>query len=119
MALMFLPVTITHPTDRNKKTAVDFLIDSGAVYSVVPERILKKLGILPEEERTFTLANGETVKRKMGIARFEYANRIGGAPVVFGKTGDSALLGATTLEAMGMALNPLKRELMPLPMILG
>lgn len=71
------------------------------------------------KERTFTLANGQTIARKLVIARFEYADRIGGASVVFGEVGDSTLLGATTLEAMGMALNPLNRELMALPMILG
>ena len=29
------------------------------------------------------------------------------------------LLGAFTLEALGLALDPLKRELLPLPMILA
>ncbi|MBI4201644.1 MAG: hypothetical protein HY532_00830 [Chloroflexi bacterium] len=33
--------------------------------------------------------------------------------------GDSNLLGAFTLEALGLALDPLHRELRELPMILG
>ncbi len=39
--------------------------------------------------------------------------------VIFGEEGDSQLLGAFTLEALGLALDPLKRELKPLPMILA
>ena len=38
------------------------------------------------------------------------------ADVVFGEEGDSTLLGAITLEAMGLTLNPIKRELSPIPM---
>lgn len=119
MALTHLRVTISNPSDPGKKAPVKLMVDSGAVYSVVPRKVLKRLGIASEEKREFTLANGQTIKRSLGIARFEYANHRGGAPVIFGEKGDSALLGATTLEAMGTALNPLKRELMPLPMVLG
>jgi hypothetical protein len=36
-----------------------------------------------------------------------------------GKRGDSNLLGATTLESFGLALDPLRRELKPIPLILG
>jgi hypothetical protein len=44
---------------------------------------------------------------------------VGGADVIFGEKGDSTLLGAMSLEALGLALDPLKRELRPLPMILA
>lgn len=39
--------------------------------------------------------------------------------VIFGEEDDSILLGALTLESLGLALDPLKRELRPLPMVLG
>ena len=39
--------------------------------------------------------------------------------MIFGEEGDSSLLGAFTLEALGLTLDPLKRELRPLPMILA
>jgi clan AA aspartic protease len=119
MALTYLRVTVSNPSDPQTKELVRFMVDSGAVYSVVPRKILTHLDIRPEEEREFTLANGQMIKRSLGIARFEYDKHRGGAPVIFGEKGDSALLGATTLEAMGMALDPLKRQLMPLPMVLG
>ena len=50
---------------------------------------------------------------------FKYQERIGGADVIFGEKNDSILLGAFTLEALGLGLNPLKRELIPLPMIIA
>lgn len=39
--------------------------------------------------------------------------------MIFGEEGDSILLGAFTLEALGLALDPLRRELNPLPMVLA
>ena len=119
MGLTFIPISISNPANPDKRTTVDCLIDSGAVYSVIPKRILNKLKIKPEETRQFTLANGDKMKRAVGIARFQLNGKKGGAPVVFGEIKDSALLGATALEAMGMTFNPLTRELLPLPMIIG
>jgi hypothetical protein len=39
--------------------------------------------------------------------------------VIFGEKGDATLLGALTLEALGLALDPIRRELKPLPMMLA
>lgn len=57
--------------------------------------------------------------RRKGGALFKYGDRIGVADVIFGEEGDSMLLGAFTLEALGLSLDPLRRELKPLPMILA
>ena len=40
------------------------------------------------------------------------------AHVILCEEGNSTLLGATTLEALGVALDPVKRELRSLPMVL-
>jgi hypothetical protein len=38
---------------------------------------------------------------------------------IFGEKTDSTLLGTVFLEALGLALDPMKRELRPLPMVLA
>ena len=48
---------------------------------------------------------------------FKYQDRVGVAVVIFGEEQDSSLLGVHTLEALGFALDPIRRELIPLPMI--
>jgi clan AA aspartic protease len=119
MGLTVLEVEVGNPANPKVTEKIEFLIDSGAVYSVVPARILKKLGIKPIAEQTFRLADGSKIVRKKGVALFKYGNQIGGADVLFGEAGDSRLLGAFTLEALGLALDPLRRELKPMPMILA
>jgi hypothetical protein len=41
------------------------------------------------------------------------------SPVVLGGPGDAALLGAVTLETLGLMLNPLSRELLPMRLMLA
>ncbi|OIN96614.1 hypothetical protein AUJ66_05700 [Candidatus Desantisbacteria bacterium CG1_02_38_46] len=119
MGLTILKVEVGNPANPHITEGVEFLVDSGAIYSVVPAEILKKLEIKPIAEEEFRLANGEKIVRKKGIALFKYGNKIGGADVIFGEEGDSTLLGAFTLEALGLMLDPLKRELKQLPMVLA
>jgi clan AA aspartic protease len=102
---------------KSEKTAeVNFLVDSGAIYSLVPGEILDELGIEPYREMSFSLADGTTLKRKVCSAYFEYEGEGGPAPVVYGEAGDEALLGATTLESLGLVLNPFTRTLHPMRM---
>jgi clan AA aspartic protease len=119
MGLTVLEIEVGSPANPEVTEKVEFLVDSGAIYSVVPASILEGLGIKPLAEQEFRLANGEKVIRKKGVALFKYGERIGGADVIFGEEGDSVLLGAFTLEALGLSLDPLRRELKPLPMMLG
>ena len=119
MGLTVLRIEVGNPARPEITKELEFLIDSGAIYSVVPAVMLESLGITRLAEEEFRLAYGETILRKKGIALVKYGKKIGGADVIFGEPGDSVLLGALTLEALGLALDPLKRELRPLPMILA
>lgn len=119
MGLTVLEIEVGNPANPEITEKIEFLIDSGAIYSVVPASILKRLGIKPLAEQEFRLADGTKIVRRKGIALFKYGDRIGGADVMFGEEGDSMLLGVFTLEALGLSLDPLRRELRPLPMILA
>ncbi|MEX0611642.1 MAG: aspartyl protease family protein [Pirellulales bacterium] len=119
MGLTHLEIQVANPAEPNVTRTIDFLIDSGAIYSVVPTSVLEELKIKPLAEETFRLADGGRIVRKKGVAVFRYGDRIGGADVIFGEPDDSTLLGAFTLESLGLALDPLRRQLTPLPMMLA
>lgn len=119
MGLTVLEIEVGNPAKPEVTEKIEFLIDSGAIYSVVPTPILERLGIRPLTDQEFRLANGTKIVRKKGGALFKYGDRIGVADVIFGEEGDSVLLGVFTLEALGLSLDPLRRELKPLPMILA
>ena len=118
MGITYVELEVANVANPDVTERLEFLVDSGAFSSVVPTPVLEKLGIRPLDEQTFRLANGDKIVRKKGGALYKYNGRIGVADVVFGEEGDAQLLGVLTLEALGLALDPLKRELREMPMIL-
>ncbi len=118
MGMTVVDVVVKKTRETKPARKVGFLVDSGAVYSVVDEKTLHALGCKPYRRKTFYLADGTAVERRIGDAYFEYGGIGGPAPVIFGEKGDSNLLGATTLEALELVLDPFKRELRPMTMSL-
>jgi len=119
VGLTHIKLSIANPARPRQAMDLTFLVDSGAVYSVIPASLLRKLGVKAHSKRTFILADGSEITRKIGDVLFRLNGRQGAAPVIFGEKEDSTLLGAISLEALGMALDPMKRELRPLPMVLA
>jgi len=119
VGLTHIKVSIANPAKPKRAIDLKFLVDSGALYSVIPAALLRKLGVKPHSKRTFILADGSEITRKLGDVLFRLNGRQGAAPVIFGEKEDSTLLGAVSLKALGMALDPIKRELRPLPMVLA
>jgi predicted aspartyl protease len=118
MGMPIVPVLMKKSHEAAESETVEFLVGSGAVYSVVNSKTLRRLGCEPYRRKAFFLADGTKIERSIGDAYFEYAGIGGAASVIFGEEGDSNLLGATTLEALELVLDPFKRELRPMTMAL-
>jgi clan AA aspartic protease len=119
MGLTYIQVRIANPARPRRSARLRFLVDSGAMYSVVPAPVLQRLGIKPGKTKTFILADGSEIKRSLGQALFRMKGEEGTSPVIFGEEADSTLLGTISLGVLGYMLDPFKRELRPLPMILA
>ncbi len=111
-------VRICNPEKPASCYEAELLVDTGAMYSVVPIQILKKLGISPLGRRVFALANGEKIEREVGGALYKVGKHEGYASVVFGLNDDKPLLGVTALEEMGLQVDPVTRKLKPLELLL-
>lgn len=119
MGLTVLTLDVAAPHDPTRREAVDFLVDSGAIYSFVPRPVLEGLGITAHGRQRFRLVDGSMIERDRGDALFFYGGQRGAAPVIFAEPGDATLLGAVTLESLGLALDAIRRDLVPLPMIVA
>jgi len=108
MPLTVLMLEVADPAAPDRREPVEFLVDSGAVYSFVPRPVLERLGIQAHSRQKFRLADGSTIERDRGAA-----------PVIFGEPGDATLLGAVSLESLGYVLDAIRRDLMPLPMVVA
>ena len=82
MGLTTQILTVKPSRDARRKVTVKFLIDSGAVHSLVPSEVLRKLGLKPYRKMDFSLADGTTVSREIGDAYFEFQGQRGPAPEI-------------------------------------
>lgn len=118
MGLTYIDGTVRAPGRVARGRHVRFLVDSGAVYSVLKRDDWRALKLTSQRQLDFVLADGTTLTRSVSECQFELNGRQATSPVVLGETEDEALLGAVTLETLGLILNPLSRTLQPMPMML-
>ena len=111
--------SLANVLDRSRRIDVEMMVDSGAIYSVVPGTVLRSIGVAAERTETFYLADGRSVRRRIGHVAFTIQGAEGISRVVFGHSGDACLLGMVTLEELGLGLDPLKRRLRPLRLMIA
>jgi predicted aspartyl protease len=88
------------------------LVDSGAEFSWIPERILQEAGVtVAKKDRSFLTADGKTVIRSMGYAFLRSSGFETVDEVVFARPGDLTILGARTLEGFGAVVDAGKKKL--------
>jgi clan AA aspartic protease len=98
---------------------VSFLVDSGANYTLLSKDTWEKLGLKAKKTLSFTLADGTKIERAVSECRIEILGDDFHTPVILGEEGDEPLLGAVTLEILGVVLNPFNRTLQPMRMMLA
>ena len=103
----------------NEVLEMEFLVDSGASFTVLPEKAWKKLGLEPIFKRKFSLADGTIIQRDISEVWFEFGGERATIQVVLGEGNDTALLGVLTLEALGLMINPFSRELVSMKLMLA
>ena len=94
------------------------LVDTGASYSWIPRDVLEGLGVRPDEERLFVLADGREVRYPMAWVRVKLGASTQPTLAVFGDPGTEPILGAFTLEGFGLGVDPVNRRLIPVPGLL-
>lgn len=104
---------VWNPADRDRGAAVELLVDTGATYTVMPTSLLRGLGVEPVRTARLRLADGRTVERPLGEVGMEVEGiSTGATPTVFGEEG-IYLLGAVTMEQLGLAPDPVQKKLVP------
>src|SRR5262245_39548610 len=118
MALTYVAGTVFRSRRRRRPVRVRFLVDTGAIYTVLPENIWRGLGLKGDRVAEFTLVDGTAILRDVSECRIQVEGRTATSPVVLGGPADAPLLGAVTLETLGLMVNPLTRELLPMRLLL-
>lgn len=119
MGTFNVKVTISNPINLALSTTVDCLVDTGAAYSQAPRSLLESLEITPFDQRPVIFADGRRGTCQVGRAEFVVNGRQTPALVIFGEEAAPPLLGAMTLEGLGLGVDPLGRRLIPIEVSLA
>lgn len=94
-----------------RKTKLSALVDTGATFTKIPSHVLKTLGVRVEFQTKVESGDGRIVKRDVGYVRVKLNGKAAPVPVVFGARGERPLIGATTLEILGLIPHPRRKKL--------
>jgi len=117
MGVFSIKVRIANLQKPARSLAIDALVDTGAVFPMLPAKALRSIGVRPLEKMRFQLANGHTMTREVGEAMFFIDGRRGPSKVIFGQKNDPPILGALALEAMALEVDPLRKRLKPMKLL--
>jgi len=118
MAIFQQPIEVA-TLDGSKPKQLKAWVYTGAAYTWIPRSILDELGIQPAFQRRFKLANGTEIDRDCAQANVKVNDSQLITVCVFGDDGSEALLGAVTLEEMGLGVDPLNQGLVPVTHLLA
>jgi len=110
MGFVYVEAKISNPFLNGKRVIQKFLVDSDGLYSLFPKELVCELKIEPRRNQTFTLANGKKETFAVGLATIKIRNRESDVEVILGKGKERALLGAMTLESLGLEIDPIHRR---------
>ena len=121
MGMFKVSVKVSNPTNKKLFFEEDFWVDTGALYSFIPENRLQAIGINPLHSRELILADGRRDKRHLGEALFTILgfDETLTNQVIFAPKNSMYLLGATTLESFAVEADPVEKKLKPIAAIIG
>jgi len=104
MGYVDVRVTVGNPRGAPVQE-IEFLVDTGAFHSAIPEDLADDLQLEPAGEISVTLADRREIKAPISLAFIKVLDRESILPVVIINV-PKPLLGATSLEGLGLRVDP-------------
>ena len=108
MGAIHITVTIRNPAAPEQSWEDLFLVDTGAIDSLVPGDRLESIGLRPKAQRIYELADGSEIKMYITTGDLEFMGEIVGGTII---------LGVTALESVGIEIDPRNQRLKRMPAI--
>ena len=104
-------ITLIAPSGASE--TLDALVDTGAMFTTIPTPILERLGVRPFDTLPVRFANGQIEAWPIGQVEAELNGRRRPILCLFGSPDAPPIIGAHTLEAFLLAVDPVEEKLVP------
>jgi predicted aspartyl protease len=85
---------------------IDAIADSGSFNTWIPRREAERIGLKELGRKKFKTINGQIVERAYGAGVCTVDGASGVSEIVFGEPSDATVLGALTMEELGIKIDP-------------
>lgn len=107
----FHPITLI--SESRDRIDLNALVDTGATFTSIPRETLSRLGVEPQRQVRLRLADGSSHLQELGYMLVELDGIEGPTYVVFGESDSPPAIGAITLEAFLLGVDPVAQTLVP------
>jgi len=100
-------------SDSGRTETVEALVGTGSTFTSVPATVLERLGVVPQRTVRLRLANGQVEEQRIGRLLAQLDGMQESIICVFGPPGSPPVIGAHTLEAFLLGVDPVEQRLVP------
>ena len=113
MRLFKTKLTVWNPVTPARTEEFELWVDTGAAYSWLSRARLEGLGIRSTARMQFQTIEGKLIETDVAPLFLRFDGRTGGDTVVLAEQGDLEVLGAHSMESLGLAADPVQKKLVP------
>ncbi|HZD32394.1 MAG TPA: aspartyl protease family protein [Candidatus Angelobacter sp.] len=108
---------VWNPANPESVEELDAFVDTGAAFSWIARTRLERLGLVATRRMQFRTIEGRIVERDLAIAYVGSGEYSAPDLVVMAEAGEMEVIGAHSLEGLGVAADPIQRKLVPTVML--
>jgi predicted aspartyl protease len=108
---------VSNPARPNAVEEVDVYVDTGAAFSWISRVRLERLGVGPIRQMSFRTIDGRVLQRDMAEVRIASNGYSAPDLVVMAESGEMEVIGAHSIEGLGLAADPVQHKLVPTIML--
>jgi len=108
---------IWNPANPGSVEEFDAFVDTGAAFSWIARARLERLGVKPHHRMPFRTIEGRLLERDMAAVYVSTDKYSVPDVVVMAEEGEMEVMGAHTIEGLGLAADPVQKKLVPTVML--
>jgi predicted aspartyl protease len=108
---------VWNPERPESAQELEALVDTGAAFSWISRARLEGLGLNPSRRMSFRTIDGRVMERDMTAIYIASAGYSAPDMVVMAEPGEMEVLGAHSIEGLGLAADPVQKRLTPTIML--
>jgi predicted aspartyl protease len=117
MGTFSVKMQVWNPAKPGNVEELDAFVDTGGAFSWISRARLERLGVVSSRRMGFRTIEGRLLERDMATVYVSTDNYSVPDVVVMAEAGEMEVMGAHTIEGLGMAADPVQKRLVPTVML--